>query len=146
MASYSLFESGDQEEILGKIEEAYRVLSDAKKKEQYDQALRLSRPDIAPPQPDITPPPIEEPIAGEITGAVIKSLREKKGISLEEIAETTRININYLSAIEKGKFEYLPAEVYVRSYLRQMVKIIRCDDTIIEGFMKQYRASLDQKV
>ena len=145
MASYSLFDGEGQAEILEKIEEAYRVLSDSKKKQKYDQALAISNPGLSPPDQAISPPPVEEPIPEEITGEVIKTLREKNGISLEEIAETTRINIDYLSAIEKSRFASLPAEVYVRSYLRQMVKIIRCDDTVVEGFMKQYHASLSQK-
>jgi len=146
IASYSLFSPGEKEAVLGKIEEAYRVLSDPKKKQKYDHALALSSPGLFVARSPSPAPPAEEILHEDLCEESIKSTREKRGISLEEISETTRINIDYLAAIEKGRFEFLPAEVYVRSYLRQVAKIIRCNDTIVEGFMKQYHASLQQKL
>lgn len=139
MSSYSLFTAEERGAILAKVEEAYRVLSDSKKKQKYDQALSVESPALFSPPSDTTPPPVDDPVLGEVTGEIIKTLREKRGVSLEEISETTRINIDYLSAIEKGNFDFLPAEVYIRSYLRQVAKIIRCGNEIVEGYMQGYQ-------
>lgn len=51
-------------------------------------------------------------------GYHLRSTREKLGISLEELSAATRIEIEYLHAIERGDFEALPGPVYIRSYLR----------------------------
>jgi len=45
--------------------------------------------------------------------------RQNKGISLEEIAEATKISIRFLRAIENEEFETLPGGIFNTSYLRQ---------------------------
>lgn len=45
--------------------------------------------------------------------------RQKKGISLEQIAEITKISIRFLRAIEDEEFEKLPGGIFRTSYLRQ---------------------------
>jgi len=45
--------------------------------------------------------------------------REARGISLREIADTTKISVRYLEAIERGAFDRLPGGVYTEGYIRQ---------------------------
>jgi len=45
--------------------------------------------------------------------------RKKKGISLEQIAEVTKISIRFLRAIEDEEFDKLPGGIFNTSYLRQ---------------------------
>jgi cytoskeletal protein RodZ len=52
------------------------------------------------------------------------TVRRKKGISLKDIAEATKINVNYLQAIEDGKFAMLPGGIYSTSYIRQYARAI----------------------
>lgn len=47
----------------------------------------------------------------------LKSLRESRGISLEELESRTKINIRYLHAIEKGDFDLIELP-YLRLFLR----------------------------
>ncbi len=54
--------------------------------------------------------------------------RQKRGVSLEEIAESTKISIFYLRAIEEGVFEKLPGGIYTVSYLRQYAQAIDYDE------------------
>lgn len=51
---------------------------------------------------------------------IIKSYREKKGISLNELSDKTKIRKNILSAIEEGDFSLLPP-VYSVSFLKTIV-------------------------
>jgi cytoskeletal protein RodZ len=45
--------------------------------------------------------------------------REKKGISLEQIADRTKISLRFLRAIEAEEFDKLPGGIFRTSYLRQ---------------------------
>ena len=61
--------------------------------------------------------------------------RRKNDISLSQIAETTKISVRYLEAIEGGKFQKLPGGAYSLSYLRQYAEAIHIDpDELIECF------------
>jgi len=163
LATYSLFDFSGRGRILDKIEEAYQILSHPEKRRKYDHALETlvvelaSLPkdaDALPPVPVATPPlfPAPTPIiqpparmtipAGEnkiVSGKTLKALREKQGVSLDEIAEKTRINISYLEFMEANSFGSLPAPVYIISYLKQYAKIVALDNTILEGYMKEYQ-------
>ena len=74
-----------------------------------------------------------------VTGKTLKTLREKQGVSLQEIADKTRINISYLEFIEANSYGSLPAPVYIIGYLKQYAKIIALDNAIMEGYMKGYQ-------
>jgi len=56
--------------------------------------------------------------------AVLASLRKRKGIPIRAIAQTTRINVRYLEAIEDGRLDQLPEGIYRSSYLRQYAEMI----------------------
>jgi cytoskeletal protein RodZ len=51
-------------------------------------------------------------------GQYLKSLREEKEISIEELAETTKIKQDYLEAIEEDKYDVLPEGPYLKLFLK----------------------------
>jgi cytoskeletal protein RodZ len=51
-------------------------------------------------------------------GAYLRQLREARGVSLEEIARTTRVNAAYLTALEADDFTSLPPPVFARGFIR----------------------------
>lgn len=59
----------------------------------------------------------------------LKRIRETKHVSLEKMARDTRLNLNYLYALEEGNFHLLPAEAYVRIYIRSVAKYLQMDPT-----------------
>ena len=61
-------------------------------------------------------------------GHYLKSIRLEKGISLEEISNETKIRVDILLLIEKEDFDRLPAEVYVKSFLRAYAKAVGADE------------------
>jgi cytoskeletal protein RodZ len=58
----------------------------------------------------------------------LKAIRESRGVSLDAIAEATRINPFYLRAIETGDLDKLPGEFYARSYARQYARAAGFDE------------------
>jgi cytoskeletal protein RodZ len=62
------------------------------------------------------------------TAPDLAGVRKRRGISLQDIARTTRIGVSYLQAIEDGRIEKLPGEVYTKSYIRQYARAIDYDE------------------
>jgi len=63
---------------------------------------------------------------GEL-GELLRSMREAKGISLEQAEKDTRVRRQYLEALEAEDFEQMPAEVYVRGFLRNYALYLGLD-------------------
>jgi cytoskeleton protein RodZ len=51
-------------------------------------------------------------------GAYLRELRQHRGLSLEEIARTTRVAQRFLAALETEDFGALPAPVFTRGFIR----------------------------
>ena len=61
-------------------------------------------------------------------GNYLKTEREAKGFTLEQIEQETRIRLTYLQAIENGEFNKLPGEFYCRTYIRSYAKAIGLEE------------------
>ena len=75
----------------------------------------------------------------EITGPLLKKIREAKGLELSEVAQRTKIAERHLRAIEAERFDELPAPVYVRGFVTQMARFLRVDPArAAEGFLRRF--------
>src|SRR5438552_19147588 len=72
----------------------------------------------------IAPPP---PQHRYLRSLGLSRLRQKQGVSLEHIAEKTKISIRFLRAIEAEEFEKLPGGLFSTSYIRQYATAIGFD-------------------
>lgn len=64
----------------------------------------------------------------------LKTAREEKDISLQQIASKTKIDIKFLRAIENANFEILP-DLYMKAFIREFAQYIDLDpNTIIQKF------------
>jgi cytoskeletal protein RodZ len=62
------------------------------------------------------------------TALNLEHRRVDSGLSLEYIADCTKISMRFLRAIEDEEFEKLPGGVYDRSYIRQYAAAIGFDE------------------
>jgi hypothetical protein len=95
--------------------------------------IALPRPAAAP-----APKPAADDLASLVfelgySGALIKRLREAKGMSIEDVASSTRIARRYLEAIEADEFARLPAATFVRGYLRSLARLLEVDPERLSG-------------
>ena len=51
-------------------------------------------------------------------GEHLRELRQRRGLSLEELSRTTRVPSRYLEALESDQFSALPAPVFIRGFIR----------------------------
>jgi cytoskeletal protein RodZ len=61
----------------------------------------------------------------------LATIRQNRGISLKQIAESTKISVRSLEAIERGEFRKLPGGIYNTSYIRQFARAIDYDEVAI---------------
>ena len=86
---------------------------------------------------------LEKIIAGteEISGSLLKKLREKMSVSFEEMSSKIKVSKYYLEAIENDLFENLPAEIYTKGFFNAYLSYIGLDrKDLIEALMEVYRA------
>lgn len=70
-------------------------------------------------------------------GEYLKREREKKGITLEEAAKTTKIRKTYLQAIEEGNFD-VQSEVFVKGFLKSYAQFLGLDITdVLERYNRE---------
>ena len=70
-------------------------------------------------------------------GEKLQAAREAKGLSIPEVSANTRINQAFLSAIEAGEAEQLPAAAFVRGFVRNFAVALGLDgDEILDEFKR----------
>lgn len=68
-------------------------------------------------------------------GHRLKDLREKQGLSTSEVAEKTRVNSEFIVAIESGDFERLPGRLFARGFVAAILKLCTVvDDQLVAEF------------
>jgi cytoskeletal protein RodZ len=71
-------------------------------------------------------------------GARLKDAREKKGISLRDIAARTRISVMSLEALERGDLSRLPGGIFTRAFVRTYAAEVGLDpERTIQDFIAQ---------
>lgn len=71
---------------------------------------------------------------GSSFGGWLRQHREIRGISLREIAESSKISIRYLEALETSRFSILPAPVFAKGFLRQYASLVGLDPDEVVNF------------
>jgi cytoskeletal protein RodZ len=69
----------------------------------------------------------ETPNSLKLLGERLSRQRQGLGLSIEEVAERTRIPLRYLQAIEEGNVGQLPEPVYVRAFVRKYGELVELD-------------------
>lgn len=70
-----------------------------------------------------------------VIGQELQKARLDKGLSLDDIQQTTKIQKRYLAAIENGQFDQLPGAFYERAFVRQYANAVGLD---VADFMKNH--------
>jgi hypothetical protein len=65
------------------------------------------------------------------SGALLRAVREARDISLQDMADTTRISIKYLEALELDDYGVLPSSTFVRGYLREVARVLGIDEAAL---------------
>lgn len=152
LVCYSLFTEPELAHVRTRIQEAFDVLLDPLRRRPYElsvfpdsldhevpRSTRELDDEPLPAAPEITPD-------SDFTGALLRAVRQSRGIRIEEISQKTKIGSNYLLAIENDDYAALPAAVYVRGFVSELAKLLKLDATqVSRTYVRRYRRYLDER-
>ncbi len=76
----------------------------------------------------------------EFTGSFLKQIREYKNVTIERMAEMTRISKTQITSIENEDIPKLPADVYVRGYVYQYAKVLKLNpDQVAASYLLHFK-------
>lgn len=78
----------------------------------------------------------------ENLGEKLKQARIAKNLSIEEVHKITKINRNYLAALETSSVEVFPAEVYYKNFLKRYASYLGLNG---EQILQEYNDSKKQQ-
>ena len=64
-------------------------------------------------------------------GEKLKKFRDERRVSLSDISRLTKIPLKYLEYLDKGIYEKLPADVYVKGFLKNYAELLGVDEHIL---------------
>ena len=75
-------------------------------------------------------------------GATLQRARTRRGLTVEQLARSTKISRSTLEALENNDFDRLPAAVYTRGFLRTYAREVDLDpEETVEQYMEQFAAA-----
>src|SRR5262245_18419717 len=73
-------------------------------------------------------------------GAELAQARERRGFSLTELSQRTKITVEALKAIERGDMAALPGGLYTRGFLRSYAREVGCNpDEIVRRYREKFK-------
>lgn len=84
---------------------------------------------------------VRDDLPGNGIGLRLRSAREAKGISLDEIAARTRIPLRHLEHIENGQWDALPAITYTIGFVRSYANALGLNGTEMGAELRQQLGS-----
>ena len=139
LATYSLFDEADRQEKLEALQNAYERILQA----------HAEAPEVEEGPAQVEQAPVAEPIRANIDadlrlspGLFLKQSRQVLGLSLQDVAKQTKVRSSLLQSIEEQRFEFLPAPVYLRGFVREFARMVKVSEinALVDAFMSLYES------
>lgn len=74
----------------------------------------------------------------ETVGYLLKRTREVREIELEEISKKTKISVRFLQAIEEGRWNILPGDVFIKGFIRVYAQYLGLNpEEVVEKYVQE---------
>jgi cytoskeleton protein RodZ len=100
--------------------------------------LETEQKEIRTAEGEMPPQNAPQPQAPQSVGALLKTERERLGLSLEQITEKTRMRTQVLEAIEHEAWDSLPPPVFVRGFLRSYARVLGISQELVVGLYAKH--------
>ncbi len=76
-------------------------------------------------------------------GTTLSEARVAAGLSLDELADLSKLRASILAAMESGDFSHCGGLVYARGQLRALAPVLKLDpDVLVDAFASEVEAGL----
>ena len=135
LATYSLLEEHERQEVLARIEDAYERITGA----PAPVAAPSARAEEEMPEPPAGPPPSYQ----DAPGAHLRHLRLGKSIPLHRVADEIKVRPTLLTKLEEEDYRHLPAAVYVRGFVLQYARLLGVPqpDAVANAYLSRMEAA-----
>jgi hypothetical protein len=164
LVSYTLLAPDEAEILSRRIEEARSVLLDPQARASYDERLpadgaqRLRpapvegpAPLVPPPLPSVrareaaraaSSPDVQPPEGAPWTGALLRQVREARGLTIAQVSERTKVTRHHIENVEAERYDQLPVAVYLRGILVAMAREMRLDGAkVAKSYLERVTAA-----
>lgn len=76
-------------------------------------------------------------------GELLRQERERKNLSLKDVENALNIRTAYLQAIEEGRFDVIPGEVYVKGFIRNYGNFLGLDGSQLVAMYREARQAAE---
>ena len=88
--------------------------------------------------------PAEEMRPEEKVGQYIARVRESRKMTVEELADSIKLGVSYIKAIEAGEWRTFPVAAYVRGYLRSISHVLNLNaDQVLKAYNAESGAPVE---
>jgi len=70
-------------------------------------------------------------------GELLRNARQKARYTLEDLAATSHIKLEYLEALEDNDFDALPAATFVKAYIRNYARVFEIDEKPLFAILRR---------
>ncbi|WP_434390066.1 helix-turn-helix domain-containing protein [Melittangium boletus] len=88
---------------------------------------------------------VDVPADAEFNGELLRKVREGRSVSLQLLAERTRISVKHVENIEADRYDVLPASVYLRGILMSIARELGLDPQRVSRSYMELVSSTDKK-
>jgi cytoskeleton protein RodZ len=106
----------------------------------YDEVEAAARADTLAGEPlasDLNISAHADPHHGVVLGDILRSAREASNLSLEHVADITRVRRSYLEAFETGALDLMPARPFAIGYVKAYAKALGLDEETMADLLKR---------
>lgn len=80
------------------------------------------------------------PAQGDSPGKLLRTAREQRGLSAQQLCEAIQLEPRFLTALEEDRFEVFDAPVFARGFLRKCANFLGLDPVVLlEGYDRLQR-------
>jgi cytoskeleton protein RodZ len=69
-------------------------------------------------------------------GQLLREEREERAISLSDVSEALLVRKSVVAALESGRWELLPHQVYVKGYVKQYARYLGMNHDVLQELFK----------
>ncbi|RKG49282.1 molecular chaperone DnaJ [Corallococcus sp. AB011P] len=91
---------------------------------------------------DARPRGVDIPSDAEFNGELLRRVREARGLTIQQLADRTRISVRHLENVEADRYTALPTTVYLRGILMNLARELGLDPLRVS---KSYLALFSEK-